>query len=243
MRGHSRSHDERKPYSLPLLWLSLASRASNSCTRAANPARCSRACSYPSRRRAFSAFSAAFSSSSVMRPYYAYTTSPPILSRSLSFLDALRPPVKAGGGADLLGVALQLGAAGELSVFEFLDRDEVPIDQDRVGERPQVLGRLQLGGGRGQKEQMHMLGHAQLDAGRFPARPIEHQHKLLGGTGPRLACECGELHFKDGNADGRGQMEAGPTRGGVDKGDQRAPGEAMRHAGNGPVSHRGPDAP
>jgi len=31
-----------------------------------------------------------------------------------------------------------------------------------------------------------MLGHAQLDAG-MPARPIEHQHDLLGGTGPRLA--------------------------------------------------------
>src|SRR5260370_30103397 len=77
MRGHSRSHDERKPYSLPLLWLSLASRASNSCTRAANNARSSRACSYPARRRAFSAFSAAFSSSSVIRPYYAYTASPP----------------------------------------------------------------------------------------------------------------------------------------------------------------------
>ena len=92
--------------------------------------------------------------------------------------------MKAGGRADLLGVALQLGAAGELRVFEFLDRDEVPIDQDRVGERPQVLGRLQFGGIGWQKEQMHMVGHAQLDAGRFPAGPIEHQHDLLGGTGP-----------------------------------------------------------
>jgi hypothetical protein len=93
---------------------------------------------------------------------------------------------------------------------------------------------------------MHLVGHTQLDAGRFPARPIEHQHNLLGGTGPHLAGEGGELHFNDGDADGRwqmGQMEDGPTRGGMDKADQIPPGEAMLHAGNGPLSNRGPDAP
>ena len=76
---------------LLLVWRSLARRASNSCTRAANTARCSRAGSYPSRRRAFSAFSAAFSSSSVMRPCYAYTASPPTPSRPREQLKRLRP--------------------------------------------------------------------------------------------------------------------------------------------------------
>jgi hypothetical protein len=38
-------------------------------------------------------------------------------------------------------------------------------------------------------------------------------------------------------------MEDGPSRGGMDKADQIPPGEAMLHAGNGPLSNRGPDAP
>ena len=107
--------------------------------------------------------------------------------------------MKARRRADLLGVALQLGAAGELRVFEFLDRDEVPIDQDRVGERPQVLGRLQFGGIGWQKEQMHMVGHAQLDAG-VPAGAGEHKHDLLGRTGSHCSREGGQLDFKERDA-------------------------------------------
>src|SRR5258708_15097659 len=90
---------------------------------------------------------------------------------------------------------------------------------------------------------MHMVGHAQRDTG-MPARPIEHEHDLLAGTGSRLACEGGELHCKDRNADGgwqMGQMEEGPSRSGMDKADQRAPREAMLHGGHGPLPDRGPD--
>ena len=89
--------------------------------------------------------------------------------------------MKAGGRADLLGVALQLGAAGELRVFELLDGGKVPIDQDRVGERPQMFGRLQFGRVRGQEEQVHVVGDAQLDAG-VPAGTVEHEDNLLGGA-------------------------------------------------------------
>jgi len=51
--------------------------------------------------------------------------------------------MKARRRTDLLGVALQLGAAGKLSVFELLellDRGEMAVDQDRVGQRPQSPG-------------------------------------------------------------------------------------------------------
>lgn len=69
------------------------------------------------------------------------------------------------GGADALGVALQLSAAGELGVFELLKCgekcSEVPIDQDRVGERSEVLGGRQFRGIGRQKQQVHMVGHAQ----------------------------------------------------------------------------------
>jgi hypothetical protein len=54
-----------------------------------------------------------------------------------------------------------------------------------------------------------MLRHAQLDAG-VPTGAIEHQHDLLAGTGSRLARKRGELDFKDGDADGGGQMKERP---------------------------------
>ncbi len=53
--------------------------------------------------------------------------------------------MEAGDGADLLGVALQLSAARELDVFELLNRGEMAVDQDRVGERPEMLSGLQFG--------------------------------------------------------------------------------------------------
>src|SRR5689334_18218572 len=73
-------------------------------------------------------------------------------SRSLSSLDVARPPRKQRGGADEVWTGLQCDAALRLGILQGLDAGEVPIDQHRVGERPQMLGRLQLGRIRGQKE-------------------------------------------------------------------------------------------
>ena len=50
-----------------------------------------------------------------------------------------------GRGADALRLALEVGAAGKLDVFELLDAGEVPVHQDRVGEWPEMLGGLQFG--------------------------------------------------------------------------------------------------
>jgi hypothetical protein len=137
--------------------------------------------------------------------------------------------MKARRRADLLGVALQLGAAGELSVFELLDRGEMAVDQDRVGQRPQVLRRRQFRGIRRQEEHVDVVRHSQVDAGGFPAGPVQHQHNLLGGTGSHLAGELGSFHFKHRNADGGGQMEDGATRGRMDKADH----ESARRSGAG----------
>jgi len=91
-----------------------------------------------------------------------------------------------------------------------------------------------------------MLGHPQLDAGGFPARAVEHEHELLGGTGSRLAREGGQFHCKDRDTDGGwqiGQMKEGPTRGGMHKADQVAPGKAVLHGGDGALANWRPDAP
>jgi hypothetical protein len=78
---------------------------------------------------------------------------------SLSFADLLRPPVKAGGRADEVGLLLEGGAPRELDIFEFLDASEVAVDEGRVSQRPQVLGGLQFRGIGWQEEQVHVVGH------------------------------------------------------------------------------------
>jgi hypothetical protein len=141
---------------------------------------------------------------------------------------------------------LEGGAAGELSVFEVLDAGEVLIDEGGIGQRPEMLSRLQFRGIGRQKEQMHLVGQPQLDAGGFPAGPIEDEHDLFGGTGPDLARERGQFHLKDRDTDGgwqMGQMKDRPTRGGMDKADAGAPGEAVLHSGGGALPDWRPDPP
>src|SRR5260221_5935520 len=83
-----------------------------------------------------------------------------ISSRPLSFLDPLGPPVEQGGGADEIAACLQGDTARGLDVFQLVDAGEVAIGQDGVGQRPQVVSGLQLGGVGRQEEQEHVLGHA-----------------------------------------------------------------------------------
>ena len=143
--------------------------------------------------------------------------------------------MKTGGRADQVGALLQSQAAGELGVLQLLDRSEMPVDQAGVGERPQVLSRLELGRVRRQEEQVDVLGHLQAHAGGFPPGAIEHQHDLLGRAGPHLASEGGELHLEERDRDAGRQVEHGAAGGGVDKPDQVAPGEAVPHTGTGPI--------
>jgi hypothetical protein len=148
--------------------------------------------------------------------------------------------VETGGGADQLRVTLQLSTASELGVLQLLDRLEMAIDQAAVGQWPEVLGRLELRRVRREKQQVHMVGHAQFDAG-VPAGAVEHQHDLLGGTGSHCSREGGQLDFKERDADAGGQVKDGPPRGGVHEADQIAPGIPMADQGNGALADRGPD--
>ena len=65
-----------------------------------------------------------------------------ISSRALSFLDPLRPPMEQGGRADEIGPSLQCHTALGLDVFQLVDGGKVAVDQDGVGERPEMLGGL-----------------------------------------------------------------------------------------------------
>jgi len=109
---------------------------------------------------------------------------------------ALRPPEEPRRRADQIGVALQRDAALRLGVLQLLDSGEVPIDQHRVGQRPQVLSRLQLRGMWWQEQQVDMLGYAHLGAG-MPARAVEHEHDLFGRTGVDPESECFQLQRQE----------------------------------------------
>lgn len=63
-------------------------------------------------------------------------------------------------GADEIGPSLQHDAARGLGIFELVDARKVPVDEHGVGQRPQMLRRLEFGGVRRQKVQMDMIGHA-----------------------------------------------------------------------------------
>src|SRR5258708_5081750 len=110
-----------------------------------------------------------------------------IPSRALSFPEALRPPVEAGGGADQIWTGLEGDAALSLRVLEVVDRGEMAGEQGRVGERPEVLGRLELRRIRRQEEQIDVFRHRHTQAGRFPARTVEDEHDFLSRPPPPLA--------------------------------------------------------
>ncbi len=75
-------------------------------------------------------------------------------SGSLAFLDAFGLPMEQRGGADALALTLEVGAAGELDVFQLLDRGEMPVDQAGVGQRPEVFSGLQFWGVGWQEQQV-----------------------------------------------------------------------------------------
>src|SRR5258708_15531397 len=68
-----------------------------------------------------------------------------ISSETLSFPDALWPPMEPRGRADEVGTGLEGDAACGLHLFEVVERGEVAAGERRIGERPEVLSGL-LGG-------------------------------------------------------------------------------------------------
>lgn len=104
----------------------------------------------------------------------------------------------------------------KLGVFQVLDGGEVLVDEGGVRQRPEMFGGLQFRGIGREEQQMEVIRDPQAQAG-MPPRPIKDQDDLLVGTGSDLAGELCQFHFKQGNADGGGQMKERSTRGRMDK--------------------------
>ena len=120
---------------------------------------------------------------------------------SLAFPDPLGPPGEAHGRADAVGVRLEGDAARSLGLFEVVDGGEMPVVQCRVGQWPEMLGGLQLGGVGGQEQEVQMLGDAQLDAG-VPPGAIQDQDDLLGGAGADRRGEGRKFDLEERDTDG-----------------------------------------
>jgi hypothetical protein len=82
------------------------------------------------------------------------------------------------GGADQIGTGLQRDTPSGLGLLELVDGGEVAVDQDGIGQLPQVFDWLQFRRVGGKKQQVDVVGHAQA-LGAVPAGPIQDEHNLL----------------------------------------------------------------
>lgn len=96
------------------------------------------------------------------------------------------------------------------------------IGQRRVGQRPQVLSWLEFRRVGWQKEQMDMVGHAQVDTA-VPARAVKDEHNLLVWARAHLARKGSEFDLEERDIDGGGEVKDGATRGGMHKSYQVVP--------------------
>ena len=157
------------------------------------------------------------------------------------FADTLRPPGKQRGRTDEIRAGLQDGTALELDGLQLLEIAEMAVDQRRIRERPEVLGRLKLGRVGGQEQQVDILGHRQAVAG-VPARAVEHEHDVLVRSGPGGLGKSLQFHREVGGGDAGGQVPDGAARGGMDESHQVAPLVARLDGGDGTFAWERPDA-
>lgn len=126
------------------------------------------------------------------------------------------------GRADEVGTRLEGNTARGLGIFEGVNRGEMPIGQRRVGQRPQVLGGMELRRIGREEQQMDMLGHPPSAAG-VPARAIQDQHDLFVRTGANRAGEGHSFGLEERDGDTGGEREDDALRGGMHKAGEGAP--------------------
>jgi hypothetical protein len=95
-----------------------------------------------------------------------------------------------GRGADQVRAGLQGHTALSLGIFQIIDAGEMAIGEDRVGERPEMLSRLEFGRVGGQEQQVEVLGDLYLDAA-MPASPIQDEDDFFAGSSAHCTGEFG----------------------------------------------------
>src|SRR5262245_46346950 len=111
-------------------------------------------------------------------------------------LEALRPPIETDSRTHKVATGLEGDTARHLGILQLLKGGKVPIEQDGIGERPQMLGRLEFGRIWGQKQQMDVVRHTEA-LGAVPARAIQDEHNLFAGTSAYCRSKGGEFSLEE----------------------------------------------
>jgi hypothetical protein len=150
------------------------------------------------------------------------------------------PPVEERVSADEVGLLLEDKAALRLDLLQRGQIGEAHVGQGRIGQRPQMLRRLQFGGIGRQGDQVDAL--RERDGAGVPARAVEHERDAPPGTGSHVPGKGGE-HLGEGGSGDRGQEPPlGLAGAGPDEAADVEPLVALLHRGDGPPSDRCPDA-
>ena len=111
---------------------------------------------------------------------------------------------------------------------------EASVRQGLVGERPEMLGRLQLGRVGGQDEEMEALGDLDLVAG-MPAGSIQHQEDPFLWSCVHIPGKSGQHLPEEGRLDGGQEPPLGLSGGRTDEAADIEPLIALLHRCNRPL--------
>lgn len=138
-----------------------------------------------------------------------------------------------------VGLLLEGETALCLHLFQRGQIREAHISQRLVGERPEVLSRLELGGVGGQDEQMDALGDLDVLTG-MPSRSIQDQRNPLGRSCTDIPSKGSQHLPKERRLDGGQEPPLGLAGGGTDEATEIEPLVALLDGSNRPLADRCP---
>jgi len=139
-----------------------------------------------------------------------------------------------------MGLLLEHQAALRLDAFQLGEGREALVGERLIGERPEMLGGLQLGRGGGQEQQVDAVWHLDLRAG-MPACSVQHQEDALARPCAHIPRK-GRQHLPEEHRPDRGQEPPlGLTGRGTDEATDIEPLVALLHGGNRSRPDRCPD--
>ena len=153
-----------------------------------------------------------------------------------------RPPMEEGVLSDEVRLLLEVETARCLHLLERREIGKAPVGQRLIGQWPEMLRRLQFGGVGRQEDEVDACRDLNRLPG-VPARAIEHQQDLLGGTCPHIPSKGGEHLAEDERGDGREEPPLGCPRAGTDEATDIEPLVALLDGGDRPPAFRCPDPP
>lgn len=127
-----------------------------------------------------------------------------------------RPPVEERVVPDVVGLLLEGKTALGLHLLQAGEIGEADIGQWLVGERPEVLGRLQLRRVGGQEEEMDTLGYLHLLPG-MPPGSIQHQGNPFHWSCSHIPSKGSQHLTEENRRDGRQEPPLGLTGGRTDE--------------------------